>query len=540
MSYLEKFTGDWNSARARHLLRRTMFGPSEEDVESAVLLGLDGTLDRLFDEDSIPDPPVKYHPDGSGSNALDDPGAKQGETWINADPFPNVNPPMLRNRVIRARSKSLYAWTILQMHYAGMSIREKLILFWHNHFVTTSIVPHREYFYHMLLRSHSLGNFRQLTKEITIDTSMLLYLSGAENTNAAPNENYSRELLELFTVGKGPLIGPGDYTNYTEQDVVEMAKVLSGWRVPRISDPDTLTASFDGRLHTPGDKQLSKHFGDVIIHENGEDEYEDLIDVIFQQDECSRFIIRKFYRWFVNSNLTPEVEQNVIEPLAQQMRADDYDIAPTLRTLLSSEHFFQSTACMIKSPIDLLFSASRAFGAEPPKSGVEEEYGYAYDLYGMTAELDQAMFDHPDVAGWKAYYQEPGLDRNWLNNLLLPKRHELCRAIVEGGTITIDGENYRIAPMVPVLELAASIPNAVNISDLVTGLAERIFNYSISSTQLMALKDIVLQGLPDFEWADEYGAHLADPGNDALRVPVENKLRGLLSAMMSMSEFQVM
>ncbi len=540
MSYLEKFTGDWNSAQARHLLRRTTFGPLQEEVENAVQLGLDGTLDALFAAVNNPDPPVKYLPDGSGSNALNDPGAKQGETWIQADPFPSVNPPMLRNRVIRARSKSLYAWTILRMHYADISIREKLTLFWHNHFVTTSIVPHREYIYHMLLRSHSLGNFRQLTKHITIDTSMLQYLSGAENTSAAPNENYSRELLELFTVGKGPLIGPGDYSNYTERDVIEMAKVLTGWRVPPVSDPGTLTASFDSRRHSTGDKQLSKHFGDAVIGENGEDEYEDLVDVIFQQEVCSRFIMRKLYCWFVHSNITPEVEQQVIEPLALQMRTDDYDIAPALRTLFASEHFFRSTACMIKSPIDLVFSASRALGANPPKSGVQEEYEYAYNLYAMAAELEQAMFNHPDVAGWKAYYQEPGLDRNWLNNLLLPKRHELCRAIVEGGTITIDGDNYRIAPMVPVLDLAAGVPNAGDISVLVMGLAERMFNYSISSGQLTALKNIVLQGLPDYEWTVEYSEYIADPGNDALRVPVENKLRGLLSAMMGMSEFQVM
>jgi hypothetical protein len=127
-----------------------------------------------------------------------------------------------------------------------------------------------------------------------------------------------------------------------------------------------------------------------------------------------------------------------------------------------------------------------------------------------------------------------------LNNLLLPKRHELCRAIVEGGTIAIDGDNYRIAPMVPVLDLAAGVPKAGDISALVMGLAERMFNYSISSGQLTALKNIALQGLPDYEWTVEYSQYIADPGNDALRVPVENKLRRLLSVMMGMSEFQVM
>ncbi len=163
-------------------------------INTAVNLGLKGTIDKLFAALPTPAPPVKSIPDGTGSNSLNDPGAKYGETWVNAVPFPNISPPMLRNRVLRARSKSLYSWTILQMHYSEVSIQEKLSLFWHNHFVVADgTIAHREYLYYALLRSFSTGNFKALTKEITTDTGMLLYLSGAENTNVAPNENYSRE-----------------------------------------------------------------------------------------------------------------------------------------------------------------------------------------------------------------------------------------------------------------------------------------------------------------------------------------------------------
>lgn len=213
MPYLDEYSGNWTSIQAKHLLRRTTFGPSIPMVNTSVSLGLIGTIDTLFSPLPMPAPPLKSIPDGTGANQLNDPGALYGETWVNAEPFPNVNPPMYRNRILRSRSKSLYSWTILQMHYSGISIREKLALFWHNHFVVADgTIAHREYLYYTLLRSFALGNFKALAKEITIDTGMLLYLSGAENTDDAPNENYARELLELFTIGKGALAAPGDYT----------------------------------------------------------------------------------------------------------------------------------------------------------------------------------------------------------------------------------------------------------------------------------------------------------------------------------------
>ncbi len=541
MPYLDEYSGNWTSIQARHLLRRTTFGPSTSMVNSAINLGLDGTIDELFTPLPIPDPPLKSIPDGTGNNQLDDPGAVYGETWINADPFPNINPPMLRNRVLRSRSKSLYSWTILQMHYSDISIREKLTLFWHNHFVVAdSTIAHREYFYYTLLRSFSLGNYRELTKEITIDTSMLFYLSGSENTDDAPNENYSRELLELFTIGKGELAAPGDYTNFTEDDVIEMAKVLTGWRVPQISNPDTLTAQFLANRHTQGDKQLSYRFNDVIISENGEQEFRDLIDVIFQQDECSLFIIRKLYRWFVHYEITEDIEINIIEPLAVILRDNDYEIAPALQVLLKSEHFFEATACMMKSPIDLIMSATRGLGINPPQGEVEDEYNHSYHQYIMSADLEQALYFHPDVAGWKAYYQEPQFDKLWINNLLLPKRHEFCRLIVEGGTFSFNDVNYNITTLIPVLDIVNNLTEASDPNILVNKLAEMMFNYPITANQLTSLKDVLIPGLPDFEWTVEYSDYLSDPSNQALKESVENKLKNLFSVMVRMSEFQIM
>lgn len=488
-----------------------------------------------------PSPPLKSIPDGTGTNQLNDPGALYGQTWINAAPFPNINPPILRNRVLRARSKSLYSWTVLQMHYSNISIREKLSLFWHNHFVVADgTIAHREYMYYTLLRSFAIGNFKTLTKEITIDTSMLLYLSGSENSNIAPNENYSRELLELFTIGKGPMVAPGDYTNYTENDVIEMAKVLTGWQVTPISNADTLTAQFTANRHTTGSKQLSHRFNNAVISENGAQEYRDLIDVIFQQDECSRFIMRKLYRWFVSYEITADTETNIIIPLATILRNNNYEIEPALRVLLKSEHFFQSTACMIKSPMDLIMSASRGLGINPPQGDVGNEYDHAYHHYIMSSDTEQALFYHPNVAGWKAYYQAPQFYKLWVNNLLLPKRHQFCKLMVEGGQFSFNNENYNITTIVPVLDIVNSITDANDPNILVNKLAEIMFNYPITTEQLTSLKDILIPGLPDFEWTVEYSNYLNNPTNLVLEASVKNKLKNLFSVMVRMSEFQIM
>ena len=222
MPYLNTFSGNFTAKEARHLLKRTSFGVTESMVSEALNLGLTETLEKLFSSPSLTDPPLKYLTEDD----LLDPDAKYGETWVNGKAIPVIEDKTLRNKVINRRGRSLYSWSYLQMQNAGMSISEKLTLFWHNHFVSVSFNPHLEYYYMNLLRTHSLGNFKELTKQITTDPNMLRYLSGSQNTDMAPNENYSRELLELFTIGKGDVVGIGDYTNYTEDDVLQMAKVL--------------------------------------------------------------------------------------------------------------------------------------------------------------------------------------------------------------------------------------------------------------------------------------------------------------------------
>lgn len=540
MPYLDTFSGNFTAKEARHLLNRTSFGVIETMVSEAVTLGLSATINKLFEEKPLPSTPLKYEPDGTGRNEVDDPDVNYGETWVNAPIYPDLPTSQERNRVFRSRNRSLYAWSYLQMQDSGISVREKLTLFWHNHFVAENANPHREFYYMNILRQNALGNFKELTKQITIDPNMLIYLSGNENKNTAPNENYSRELLELFTLGKGVALGNGDYTNYTEEDVVQIAKVLTGWRSRWIRHEDPLNAYFTNNIHTKGNKKLSHRFNNAIISENADQEYKDVIDVIFKQDECSRFIIRQLYIWFVNSEITAEIETNIIEPLAKITRDNNYDIVPGLKKLFSSEHFFKSVFCMIKSPLDLMLSATKSLMVSAPTSSVKEEYDFAYIMYLACTDLGQSIFHHPDVAGWKAYYQQPLFYKTWVNNFFLPKRLEYCRVLVSGGDLLIDKRKYKVPPLVPVLAIAASIQNSQDPNILINGLVERLFNYNITQQQTDSLKAVLIDGLPDFEWTVEYSEYLANPTNTSLAISVDKKLRNLISVMVQMSEFQIM
>jgi hypothetical protein len=195
---------------------------------------------------------------------------------------------------------------------------------------------------------------------------------------------------------------------------------------------------------------------------------------------------------------------------------------------------------MIKSPMDLMMSATRGLGINPPQGNIEREYDHAYHIYIMSADLEQILFFHPNVAGWQAYYQEPQYYKLWINNLLLPKRQQFCNLMVEGGRYSYNDVNYNVTSLVPVLDIVRSIPDATDPSALINGLAEILFNYTITPGQVTSLKDILIPGLPDFEWTVEYSDYLSNPSDAALTTSVRNKLKNLFSVMVRMSEFQIM
>ena len=232
------------------------------------------------------------------------------------------------------------------------NIHEKMTLFWSSHLVVQSwavFIATLTYNYQDKLRQNALGNFKDLVKIITLDPAMLLYLNGAANIRTQPDENYGRELQELFCIGKGKNSG------YTEDDVKAAARVLTGWSL----DFDTLETKFYPFLHDDRDKQFSAFYGNTTVKgrsfNSGKDEIDDMLDMIFDTNEVALFLCRKVYTYFVYSEIDDFTEQNIIVPLAEIFRSSNYEIKPVLDSLFKSEHFFDAMniGALIKSPIDM-------------------------------------------------------------------------------------------------------------------------------------------------------------------------------------------
>ena len=525
VSGLEPYTGPWEQAQAAHLLRRATYCANYDNINEAVQNGLDATLAQIMADQPMPEPPINYF-------FTDDPNVPVGETWLEAPFSPLVDFATYRRR-------SLIGWSIQLMMNDGISIREKMVLFWHNHFVTEGInEPRFMYDYINLIREYATGNFRELTKKMTINPLMLRYLNGNQNTETAPNENYARELLELFTVGKGDLAGPGDYTTFTETDVLEIARVLTGWRDQGFFDTqgNPVGSIFIPFRHDTGTKTLSSRLGGASINNLGDQEYSELIDIIFEQETTALFISRKLYRYFVYYEISEEAELDVIQPMAQLLIDNDFEISPVLEALFRSAHFYDEAqrGCMIKNPLDFIIASINQFKI-PPLSNTLRQYELGAAIAGFGAAQLMEYFRPPNVAGWPAYYQSPSYYQLWINSVSLPQRIVYTIGLINLG-YDIAGEQLIVNP----LTLVDSLQNPSIADDMINELATLLFPLGISEEQRIYLKGILLPGLPDAVWQEEYINYSFDPTNETLAEPVRAKLRAVLSTMLTMPEYLVM
>ena len=423
-SGLNPYAGAWTTNEVAHLLKRTMFGSKKADIDYFKTRTMSQAVDELLNPTApIPSPPVNdYSPN------TPDPNVAAGQTWIN-DP---TNDGTL-NSVRRASFKKWWAGVMINQ---DRSIREKLTLFWANHFSTETNdigVSHFVYKHHALFRQYALGNFRQLVKDVTIDCGMLRYLNGYLNTASAPDENYGRELQELFTIGKDPVT---NLAAYSEDDVKFAAKVLTGHRIN-----GSFSYFFDSTKHDITNKTFSSFYNNTTITGRtgaaGALELDDLLAMIFSKTEVSKFICRKLYRWFVYYVIDSATEANVIDPLATIFRNNNYDIKPVLSTLFKSEHFYDvvNQGCLIKSPVDQVVGCLREYGVVFPNP--VSEYADAYAMWNYirnwSASMAQDAGDPPNVSGWPPYYQAPQFHEIWINSDTLPNRPPTRPTLSIGG-----------------------------------------------------------------------------------------------------------
>lgn len=369
----------WNTRRITHLYRRLGFGASYTDIQNGLNLTPSQLVDQLI----------------NNALALGAPTAPPWANWTSDDYNGDFD------LYFQHQREFINRWV---QEMATESIRAKIALFWHNHFVTELEVydcNSSMWAYFNLLHVYALGNFRTFVEEIGKTPAMLVYLNGNQNIAAEPNENYARELMELFTMGEG--------NGYTQEDIVEVSRALTGWRMDMYG---CTPAYFDANYFDSTNK--------TIFGQTGNWNYDDVHELIFtlRQTETAFYICEKIYKAFVS----PIPNETMINEMANTFITSNWELAPVFRQILKSEHFFdeQIIGTQIKDPlnamVNLLKMSNFQFGTDFDEEVTDT---IAYD----ADELGQTIFNPIDVAGWPGY-------RSWLNENTLTQRWAFASQIL--------------------------------------------------------------------------------------------------------------
>lgn len=469
--------------RAAHLLRRATFGGTKADIDTFANLTPAEAVSRLFDN-TIEDVPTP----------LD---TETGQEWVSTGAVEGVTSD---DETLRGYFKR---WFIGLMMGVGNTVdtqklayttREKLTLFLHIHFTTMEEKVRDSqalFFQNALFRLFAfdrddrmvditdedtgdvtteiaLTNFKELTKKICVDNAMLKFLDGNQNVQGSPNENYAREMFELYTIGRGlearvngmPPAGDGDYFTFTEQDVQAAARVLTGFKFDEtFANIDQYTGLPRGTAepgqHTtdPSDKVFSAYFGNTTIDQDATlldaggnpteesmlDEVSQLIDMIFDREETARHICRKLYRYYVYYEIDESLDDDIIADMAATLVANDYKIQPLLEELFQSEHFYEAVSGnqddkfggIIKSPLDLIVNSLTYFDFELPdySTDLTNFYEVTGSLLDQMGTMGMNFYEPFEVAGYVAYHQFPIYNRNWISTNYLTYRYNFIREI---------------------------------------------------------------------------------------------------------------
>jgi len=427
----------WNTSNIAHLLSRTLFGYSKLDLSKAQ--GYANYTD-LLNEAILKDLPAPAAPNA----------------WVNTTP---ASAQITSNDVGTWYREFNYWWFDL-MHKEGLNMREKMVLFFHNHFSNERYkvqYPQNMYAQNVLFRKYAFGNFKQLVKEISIDPSMLIYLDGNNSRGSAPNENYARELMELFTMGIG---------NYTETDVKQAAKVLSGWQV------SGLNATFvSTRWYTEASV--------TVLGKTAKFDVNSLVDHIFDQKATAEFICRKLYKEFVYY----KPNETFITQMADVFRSNKYEMKPLLKFLFSSEEFFAAAnkGVKIKNPTELMVGAGKLLELPTP------DY---INMYEMSKVLQMQLFQPPDVAGW------PG-QRDWISSTTFSYRGGYTDSLITGKRYNGVAVNGKLV----ALTYAQSFNNSEKAVEFVDDVLALFLQFPVTAKKKAFLLETLLGGTIVKNWS---------------------------------------
>jgi uncharacterized protein (DUF1800 family) len=439
------------------------------------------------------------------------------------------------------------------------------------HFLSTrlTVIKHPEVFgsstefydYIRLLLFYSYGNYKKLAKKMTLNNSMLSFLNNTSNVKSSPNENYAREFLELFTIGKGAQIGPGNYTNYTESDIVQTARILTGFKRKSdrsIIDSETgIPKGFNQFSdHNTTSKTFSSAFNNKIISSASDassmdTELDNYIEMVFNQPATAKNICRKIYTYFVKSNISDEVENDIIVPLAQNLYDNGYEISPIIRKLLESQHFYdlddsittdETIGGIVKSPLQQLSEICTFLKATIPNP-VTDPLNFYINFWGnfvnnsFFVRSNMILFQPENVAGHAAYYQAPNFDKTWISSSTLIARYRLGESLLDGVNRIIGNSN--IAAKINISDLLKNTGIVSNPSDpftLASELCNALFAQEADNDRIKYfMNSFLLQGLANFYWTEAWNNFISTNNSTV----VESRLKLLVTKILRAPESQM-
>lgn len=413
---LKRFVSEaWTPGHAAHLLARAGFGGTPAQVDHLYALGLEGAVEALLEgggADASPPPPV-WTADARTARAALEAAAMEGST--------GGGDRSLREQAAaedRKRMRELRSWWLAKMRYGGDPLREKMTLFWHGHFATSISkvqFPYAMWRQNEMLRENALGSLRTLLVGISRDPAMIRWLDLNKSTRQRPNENFGRELLELFTLGEG---------HYTEADIQAAARAFTGHQI----SSKTKEFRFVRKAHDSAEK--------TFMGRRGGFDGVDIIEIILEQPQCARFVTGRIWEFFVH----PAPDPQTLDAAAGVLRENGFAMKPLFRAIFTSEAFYSERvirAC-IKSPVQWLVQACIELERDLPEQPA---------LDGILSQLGQVPFAPPNVRGWEG-------GRSWINSSTLVLRYNLAGYVT--GLANLPNAKSRKVPR--PLEVAGLVP----------------------------------------------------------------------------------
>ena len=476
----------WDSSSVAHLLKRTTTGASIDEINYFLNQGLEESINQLLTDKELPIPPG---------------------TWVDED-LPNWNALSSEQRqeiiqIYHYRMKTFQKWWAQRMIDDSLNITEMMTLFWHNYFASAYskvFYPQAMFQQNNIFRTYCMGNFKDLIRQVTFGPAMMIWLDISNSKKEAPNENFARELMELFTLG---------VDNYSQDDIVAASRAFTGY-ITNGLDTNYDFEAMEGwgpwwtNWHDFDDK--------TFMGQTGPWTGDDIINIILDQDNCAIHICKKMYQWFLYN----EPDVLFIDEMANVLRNNNYDLKPALEHLFSSEHFYDTNfkGANIQNPVQLYLSSLKKL----------KMHDQPFDINffcEIQNHLGMVLFEPPDVNGWIGY-------RTWINSNTLPLRKAMLCALINHDSPFGSFGNYINIPLI-ANSLVNQNDNSYDIEQIINNLSLIFFGIPIGQTLRDQLLNIALDGAEPYDWDINLPAYNAQ----------WSRMKNLLQHMIKLPEFQL-